>query len=97
MNLQSHEPLEDTISLDDHDFAYSPHSSQALSEEWYSRDKDRDMEYKSGIRFCTLYRQESRSRREEAELGTAYWGAYQTAYATAGQIAQKAGLCRMRE
>ncbi|MEY2340910.1 hypothetical protein AB4090_02235 [Acidithiobacillus sp. IBUN Pt1247-S3] len=92
MNLQPHEPLEDTISLDDHDFAYSPHSSQALSEEWYSRDKDCDMEYKSGIRFCTLYRKAVRSRREEAELGMAYWGAYQAAYATAGQIAQKAGL-----
>ncbi|MBU2753112.1 hypothetical protein HFU84_02370 [Acidithiobacillus sp. CV18-2] len=61
-------------------------------EEWYSRDEDRDREYKSGIRFCTLYRQKVRSRREEAELGTAYWVAYQAAYATAAQIAQKAGL-----
>lgn len=80
------ELLEDTISLE---APYIPHPS---SEKWYSRDKNRDLEYEEGIRFCDLYQQETRSRREEAELGTAYWIAYQISFDTVALIARKAGL-----
>ncbi|MBU2805357.1 hypothetical protein ACQUQQ_00840 [Acidithiobacillus ferrooxidans] len=84
------ELLEDTISLEDS--PHRPHTRRTSSEEWYSWGENSETEYQKGIRFCALYRKDTRSRREEAELGTAYWGAYQAAFTTVARIAHKAGL-----
>lgn len=51
-----------------------------------------DTEYRQGVRFCELYRAESRSWREEAELSALYHGVYQVAFETASGIAHKAGF-----
>ena len=81
--------LENYTDQDYPDGSCRPHE---LSEGWYSWGENSDAEYQKGILFCALYRKDRRSRREEAELGTAYWGAYQAAFATVARIAHKAGL-----
>ncbi len=86
------ELLEDTISLEGPDSPQRPHTRRTSSEEWYSWGENSETEYQTGIRFCALYRKDTRSRREEAELGSTYWGAYQAAFTTVARIAHKAGL-----
>lgn len=50
------------------------------------------MSREKGIRFCTLYRLEQRTPREEAELSSLYPWAYDEAFRAVAHIARKAGF-----